>query len=88
MAIQLESYGAMLEGTSQVLECACAHLPLTFDQRELGEPRGDSLLFGAFRHESGDHDLGTPAEGAHCQSRRRLAFMGTGTNSPSFLLLL
>ena len=50
----------MLEGTSQVLECACAHLPLTFDQRELGEPRGDSLLFGAFRHESGDHDLGTP----------------------------
>ena len=22
-------------GTSQVLECACAHLPLTFDQREL-----------------------------------------------------
>ena len=38
MAIELEryySYGAMLEGTSQVLECACAHLPLTFDQREL-----------------------------------------------------
>ena len=34
MAIELEryySYGAMLEGTSHVLECACAHLPLTFD---------------------------------------------------------